>query len=354
MQNTHAAGVIGRLGRLLARVGQVLVGEGFKTHKNARASGKCHGANQAGIVGDVEGYRGAPNFVQRLQRRAQLAQVVGARAQIIVDENCVRLPVGLKLRRDLRGLARPVGHAQTLGGQIAKPTAVVAAARGNQAAGGEEAFARQDGTAWGRVLAILGFVGRGVARLKAACFHVRHDARPKLDAVAHRQRVSVRRTFLGTRQHVQASQHHLAPTAAVPLGEFESPPRKCEVNGNAHQLRQRVEGWAAMQQIFVEVVNSPVGRRGGRKTRQRQRRSEHVLAKTRVPIFRVEGVDQQRVARLERARNGARVETRCLGHLPRNPRMEWRTCKRVLGRFHRHTLQYKVLCVKKNFGAYTP
>jgi hypothetical protein len=78
-------------------------------------------------------------LIQWAQRGAERVQIIGARAEIVVDEDSVRLVVFQKLGGDLFGALHAVGHAQAVGGEIAEAAAVVASAGGDQAGGGEEA-----------------------------------------------------------------------------------------------------------------------------------------------------------------------------------------------------------------------
>ena len=96
----------------------------------------------------------APDLLQRSQRPAQAAQVVGPRAKVVVDEHGVGLVVGTELLDDLLHVAHQVGHLQPVGGQVTETAAVVTAARGNQAGRGEEAVARQQVAARRRVVAV--------------------------------------------------------------------------------------------------------------------------------------------------------------------------------------------------------
>src|SRR5215469_7718945 len=60
MEDSHSPCVIGGLRGFLVRVGQVFVGEGFETDEDTGTASEGHIANQARIVGNVDGHRGAP------------------------------------------------------------------------------------------------------------------------------------------------------------------------------------------------------------------------------------------------------------------------------------------------------
>ena len=81
---------------------------------------------------------------ERPQRGAERVQIVAARAQIVVDEDGVRLVVGLKLGGDLLRMPHAIGHAQAVGREIAEAAAVVAAAGGDQAGRGQKTVAREE------------------------------------------------------------------------------------------------------------------------------------------------------------------------------------------------------------------
>ncbi len=172
MQDAYAARVVGSLRRFLMRVGEVVVGKRFEADEHAGASGQRHVADQAGIVGDVDGDRGAPDLVERAQRGAERVQVVAARSEIVVDEDGVRLAIFLKLGSDLVRMAHAVGHAQAVGGEIAEAAAVVASAGGDQAGGGEETAAGENRAPGRRIVTVVVFILGDVAGLQVVGFDV--------------------------------------------------------------------------------------------------------------------------------------------------------------------------------------
>ena len=109
---------------------------------------------------------------------------------------------------------------------------------------------------------------------------------------------------------MEAAEDHFAAAAAVPIGKFEGAARECQVHRDADHFRQRVVRRAAEEQVFVPIFNAPgCGGRGG-EADQCERGRQDVLSKTRVGIFGIEGVDQQRVARLD----GIGIQPYPLGH----------------------------------------
>ncbi len=164
----------------------------------------------------------------------------------------------------------------------------------------------------------------------------------------------MRRALLGTRQHVQAAQHHLASAAPVPLRQFERPPRESQVDRDPHHLRHRRERRPPVQQVLVPIPNLPVLRCRSGETRQRKRRREHVLSKARVRVLWIERIDQQRIPRLlpAPARRGVQDWRTC--HLGRAPLASRRPQPRLVGCNHGVTLHYKVLHVKLALPAGPP
>ena len=157
-------------------------------------------------------------------------------------------------------MSHAVRHAQSIGRQIAEAAAVVAPARRDQAGGREETPPRQNRPARGRILAIVVLVSRHVARLQPPGFNVAQDARPKLHAIAERQRIGMRRTLLGTRQHVQSAQHHLAPAPRYHRAKFKRPLRERQMHRDPHNFRHGLAGRRPRQQVLVPILQTPVRR----------------------------------------------------------------------------------------------
>src|SRR5690606_38414751 len=115
---------------------------------------------------------GAPDTVGAGDGTAELAEVFGLAAEVVVDEYAVRLAVREELLNDLLGLADVVGHVEPFRGEVAEAAAIVAAARGDHAGGGEERPAGQDVAARRRIIAVRAGVAAGVAWLERPGFHV--------------------------------------------------------------------------------------------------------------------------------------------------------------------------------------
>ena len=334
VQDAHAARVVGGLRRLFVRVGEVVVGERFEADEDAGASGQRHVADQAGIVGDVDGDGGAPDFVERAQRGAERVQVVAARAEIVVDEHRVGLAIFLKLGSDLVRMAHAVGHAQAVGGEIAEAAAVVASAGGDEAGRREKAAARKNRAPRRRIVAVVVFILGDVARLQVSGFHVAKNARPELHAVAQRERIGVRRAFVGARQHVQSAEDHLRAASAVPVGKFVGPACKGQMHRDADHLRQGLEWRTAIEQVLVPVFDAPMrGRRGG-KAGQRERRREHVLAEAGIGVLGIERIDQEGVAPLDESARLVRIERGRGRHFAGNPALRDGAKERLVGVDH--------------------
>ncbi len=286
--------------------------------KTPGAAGQGHLADERGIVGDVDRHGGAPDALDRPQRPAEPAQVVRARAEVVVDEDGVRLAVGQELVDDLPRVAHPVRHREALGRQVAEAAAVVAAARRDEARRREEARVREQVAARGRVVAVRARVVSAVDGSQRARVDVAEERAPDLHALADDERVGVRRALLRARDDVQAAEDDLRAAFAVPARECEGAPGEGQVDGDADDLREGVGGRRALQEVLVPVADGPLGRRRGRDARQRERRGQHVLAEAGVRVLGVEGVDEQRVSRRRRRRAQVGVEPRrhaqLLGH----------------------------------------
>ena len=201
---------------------------------------------------------GAPDHAERPQRAAELAQVVGPRAEIVVDEDGVGLAVGRELGDDLLDVAHPIGHVQASVDEIAEAAAIVAAARRDQARRGEEAVARQKVAARRRVVAIGTPVVAAVDRL-AAC--------PPRRRGGSAARAARRRRSRARRRAAAASSGHdstcrpprttFAPALAVPARELVRALREREMHGDADDLRERVERRRALEQVLVPVARPP-------------------------------------------------------------------------------------------------
>src|SRR5690349_9272694 len=152
-----------------------------------------------------------------------------------------------------------------------------------------------------------------------ARLHIRQDARPKLYAIAYGERVGMRSTLVGTRQHVQSTQDDLAPAAAVPMSKVERPPGESQMDGNSHDFRQGPKGRPSVKQVFVPISNLPVFRRGRREGGESEGRSKHVFAEARMRVFRIEGIDQQCITRLYGSGRGRGVKERRPGHFGWTP-----------------------------------
>src|SRR5579864_1541023 len=201
------------------------------------------------------------------------------------------------------------------------------------------------------IVAIVVFVSGHIARLQTVGLDVAQDAWPELDAVAERKCIRVRGTFVGAREYVQAAENYFRAAGAIPVRQFEGAPRKGQVHCDANHLRHGMEWWATVEQILVPVLHAPMlGSRGG-KAGEGQRGREHVLAETCVRIFGIEGIDQQRVVRLNRSAGFARIKRGGSGHLAGNPALAEGAMERLIGGDHRVTLYYKVLHVNINSGS---
>ena len=72
----------------------------------------------------------------------QLAEILPVRAQVIVDEDAVRLVIGFKLPGYLLGISHSIRHAQAISCQVAEPTPIVTTTRSNQTGGRQKTLSR--------------------------------------------------------------------------------------------------------------------------------------------------------------------------------------------------------------------
>lgn len=308
VEHAHAAReVLGRR-RALACVAQVVAVERLKPDENAGAPGTRHRLHEGRIVGDVDRDRGGPDPAQRCEQPAELREVGSIRAQVVVDEDDVRLVQRGDLVDDALRVAELARIRERQRGEVAEPAAVVAAARRDDAPGRQEGPAVDDLAARDRRVVERGRERTLVARLQGACRGVGQDPRPGRHAVADRDRVGVRGCFFGAGRDVQAAEHHARPARPVPAGERVGTVREREVDGDADDRGKGIERRRPLQQVLVPVPDGPPRRGRGRETRQRVRRRQHVLAETRPGVLRVERVEEEHRARVARARNGARIE----------------------------------------------
>lgn len=186
VEDADAPAVVGGARGAFARVDDVPVGQRLETDEHARASGERHLPHERGVVRDVDRHGGAPDALERPEPAAQRTQVVGFRAQVVVDEHREGLAVLDDLRRHLVGRAHPVGHVQPVRREVAEAAAVVTAARGDQACRRQEALAREDRTARCGLGRVGRGVGSGVGRLQTARLGVAQDERSNASGNSHR------------------------------------------------------------------------------------------------------------------------------------------------------------------------
>ena len=115
---------------------------------------------------------------------------------------------------------------------------------------------------------------------------------------------------------MQPAEDDGAAVGAKPGRQLVGAPREREVDGDADDLRDRVQRRRALQQVLVPVAHLPARRRRARQAGQRQRRRQHVLAEAGVDVLGVERVDEEDGARLgpggtgrrQRGRDAHRIE----------------------------------------------
>lgn len=130
-------------------------------------------------------------------------------------------------------------------------------------------------------------------------FDIGEDARPELHAIAKSECIGVWGAFFRTREHMEAPEDHLAAAGTKPVGELEGAAGEGEMDGNADDFGHGVDGRSAVEQVFVPVAETPMWRRGCGEASEGESGCEDVLAEAGIGVFRVEGIDQQGIARLD-------------------------------------------------------
>ncbi len=130
---------------------------------------------------------------------------------------------------------------------------------------------------------------------------------------------------------MQSAQHNLAPAAPIPPRQLERSVGKRQMHGDPNYLGNGGKRRPPDEQIFVPILHFPVLRRGCGKAGQSECWSKHVLAKTRIGIFGIERINEQRRLFLDRPRFGRRVEIRRLRHVRRTPAAPGRLEERPIG-----------------------
>src|SRR5947208_1150011 len=82
------------------------------------------------------------HLLEQRSRRTRLSAILPVRAQVIVEEDAVRLVIGFKLPGYLLGISHSIRHAQAISCQVAEPTPIVTTARSNQTARRQKTLSR--------------------------------------------------------------------------------------------------------------------------------------------------------------------------------------------------------------------
>jgi hypothetical protein len=114
---------------------------------------------------------------------------------------------------------------------------------------------------------------------------------------------------------VQAAEHDLAAAAAIPARQVEGAVGESQVDSDADDFGQGRTRRRAVEEVLVPVTNLPVRRGGGGEAGQGESGGEDMLAEAGIRIFPIEGIDQKRVARLDRAGWERGVQPRRAGHI---------------------------------------
>lgn len=321
VEDADAACVVGDRGRPLPRVGEVRVVQRLEADEDPRAAGEGHLADEARVVGDVDRDGGAPDPLERRERPAEAEEVLRVGAEVVVEEDGVRLARREPLVDDLRRLLHAPRHLHALRRQVAEVAAVVAAARRQEARGRQERLPREEVAPRRRGIGVRRREGGAVDGLEGAALRVGEDPRPEGNAVADREGVGVQGRLVGAGRDVEAAQDDERAPLAVPARELVRPAREGEVDRDADDGRERLVRRRPLEEVLVPESDHPAGRCRARDARERERRRQDVLAEARVRVFRVERVDEEGATARRRARDEIRVEVRRGAELRRRAKL---------------------------------
>ncbi len=260
VEDVHSPSIVLGARCLLTSVIEILARQRLESNKDTRAARKRHRLDQRRVIRHVNRDGGAPDHVQRLQRPAQRLQVFRPRTKVVVDEHAVRFFAGRELLGDMLDVSHLVGHHQPLRRQVAEPTAIVAAACGDEAGRREEPASRKNPPARRRIEPVGTAICRDVTVFQCPSLKVAQDLGPELNTITDRDHIGVRSNVLRTAQHVQPSKHNHCTSLAKPASELVSPAGKRQVHRDAHDGRERVRRWRPLQQVLVPIADVPVGR----------------------------------------------------------------------------------------------
>ncbi len=315
VKEAHAAGIVLRWRRALAGIDQVLIVKRLEPDEHACATGQRHVAHQRRLIRHIDGNRGRPDDPQLAQHPAQPPQIPAIGAEIVVGEDDVGLLLIANLRRHALDSANRVRLADPGRGEIAERAAVVAAARGVDAGGGQKAAARENLPAWNWREVIGGVVVGAIDPPELPGFDVPEDSRPDRHAVADGDGIGVCGRLIGTGSDVQAAENDDGAALTIPTRQLIGAAGKCQMHRDADDLRKWLARRRPLEQVLIPVAHAPVGGRGGRDAGQSQRRRKRVPAETRPGVFAVERVDQQRVAQRDGIGIECRIESRRVAKL---------------------------------------
>ena len=225
-----------------------------------------------------------------------------------------------------------IGHSQAVGSEIAEPATVVAAPRSNQAGRRQEAPPRQNRSARRRVLAVGALVGGRVACSPGTPLPCRSECAAKVArhrlSQARRRAARTHRGRIGcaVRQTTCCPVHGTMRELVCALGESQVDRRSRPPPASGGTAAGRPGDSRPSTRTRQRIR----GRRYER--RQRQCRRQHMLSETRVRIFWIERVDQQRVTPLDESTRLSVIENGRMQHLARNPALRDRAQKRFIGR----------------------
>src|SRR3970040_2282448 len=111
-EDLDAARVIVGYRRPLSRRFEIIEVQRLETDEYTGTACQCHFAHERRIIGHIDRERPTPNDLKGLERLTQRTQIVRSGAEIVVDEDRIRLSVACDLGGDLLDIARPIRHLE--------------------------------------------------------------------------------------------------------------------------------------------------------------------------------------------------------------------------------------------------
>src|SRR5262249_31780966 len=94
---------------------------------------------------------------------------------------------------------------------------------------------------------------------------------------------------------MQATHHHTAALAPVPVGQLIRSAREREMHCNSHHFWKRISRWGTLKKVFVPVSNLPMSRSRAGDARQCKGGCQYMLGIACPGMLGIERIGQPRV-----------------------------------------------------------